>query len=270
MATPRRVFLALLASTLFAIASGDVRASVRYDLLPLPLSSDGTEPDGPSVLTGFVITDGTLGDLSSGGVLGYEFRISGANAGVWDTSLFAFDNSLPFDASPRALRLQSGLNTLADDLVFCPAIFPSDCDGGISVLGSQAVSQHEARVGVKAITGLIDLSTFASSGVVSSFDAFGVVSDGRLFAINEGLAPGDFNADGSTDEHDLALWATAYGSAVLPGESADADFNGIVDAADYTIWRDDVIAASHAIPEPTAIFIVLAGILANCQTHRRR
>ncbi len=68
------------------------------------------------------------------------------------------------------------------------------------------------------------------------------------------LAPGDFNRDGIVDAADYTIWQDTEGDDVTPGTGADTDFNGKIDFVDYQKWVDnygntttDVIPA-NALP----------------------
>lgn len=50
--------------------------------------------------------------------------------------------------------------------------------------------------------------------------------------------PGDFNTDGIVDAADYSVWRDTLGdTAIPPGSGADANGNGVIDAADYAIWK---------------------------------
>jgi hypothetical protein len=79
---------------------------------------------------------------------------------------------------------------------------------------------------------------------------------------------GDYNRDNKVDMDDYVnWWRPAFGSTTVP--SADGNLDGVIDAADYTIWRKNLGSvlpfppfgsgsgggsglAAAAIPEPTA------------------
>ncbi|TWT37773.1 hypothetical protein KOR34_27360 [Posidoniimonas corsicana] len=106
---------------------------------------------------------------------------------------------------------------------------------------------------------------------------------GFMFAyidyVNAPIAPaplelaGDYNGDGVVDAADYTVWRDNLGETSLPnGETASL---GTVDQADYQVWRDNFgasnasVDASQAAPEPTALCLVALGGLA-ASTGRRR
>lgn len=64
--------------------------------------------------------------------------------------------------------------------------------------------------------------------------------------------PGDYDGDGVVDALDYALWREQFGG---PGPEADGNGDGTVDAADYTVWRDNLppASAATAAPEPSSV-----------------
>lgn len=51
------------------------------------------------------------------------------------------------------------------------------------------------------------------------------------------FSPGDYNRDGLVNAADYTVWRDALGQTVTPGVGADGDGSGTIDAADYSIWR---------------------------------
>jgi CotH kinase protein/Chitobiase/beta-hexosaminidase C-terminal domain/Lamin Tail Domain/Fn3 associated len=58
--------------------------------------------------------------------------------------------------------------------------------------------------------------------------------------------PGDYNGSGLVDQADYTLWKTNFGQTVLAGSGPDGNGNGVVDAADFTVWRDHLGASLPA------------------------
>ena len=81
---------------------------------------------------------------------------------------------------------------------------------------------------------------------------------------------GDYNGDGVVDAADYTVWRDTNGSEVLL--AADGDGDNIVDADDYNIWVTNYGASlpssSVAIPEPIALVLALTSIC--CSMARRR
>lgn len=88
-------------------------------------------------------------------------------------------------------------------------------------------------------------------------------------------APGDANYDGLVDGGDYTIWADHY---LQTGQSwATGDFNGdrIVDGSDYTLWADNYApppAMASAVPEPStrALLGLGAAVLLACGLLRHR
>jgi hypothetical protein len=79
--------------------------------------------------------------------------------------------------------------------------------------------------------------------------------------------PGDYDGNGFVEPADYDQWVTDFGMPVeLPGEGADGNGDGRVNAADYVVWRNRVVTVSNgtatSIPEPatTWLIAVLAGL----------
>lgn len=89
------------------------------------------------------------------------------------------------------------------------------------------------------------------------------------------LAAGDFDRNGVVDIADYNLWRVDFGSTTK--SDADGNGDGVVNAADYTVWRDSFAAAGGAVggalgggvPEP-ASYTALAVALSVVGLLRRR
>ena len=79
--------------------------------------------------------------------------------------------------------------------------------------------------------------------------------------------PGDANRDGVVDQADYTVWYNHYGGS---GGWEQGDFNddGLVDQADYSLWYNNY-GSSSPVPEPTTMLLMVAsmGIL---RVRRRR
>jgi hypothetical protein len=82
----------------------------------------------------------------------------------------------------------------------------------------------------------------------------------------DGYPPGDYNKDKVVDGADYVVWRRTLGDTGA-GLAADGNWSGAVDAGDYDVWKRNIgfsaIAGSGsaAVPEPSAIVLMLAGLL---------
>lgn len=53
----------------------------------------------------------------------------------------------------------------------------------------------------------------------------------------EVIFSGDYNTDGIVDAADYTVWRDAIGQSVTPFSAADGDGNGVIDQGDYDVWR---------------------------------
>lgn len=100
-------------------------------------------------------------------------------------------------------------------------------------------------------------------------DEFGNTDVVRLTITNSasGVA-GDYNNDGTVDAADYTVWRDHLGLAVdMPNDTT----LGTVTADDYGVWKSNYgnsVGAGAAVPEPSAIALLLAGLLAGCSRRR--
>jgi hypothetical protein len=81
-------------------------------------------------------------------------------------------------------------------------------------------------------------------------------------AVQEGPPPipGDANRDGAVTDADYTIWADHYGQVNTLWETGDFDGSGIVTNADYTIWADHYGSTASSVPEPGfGLILVLLG-----------
>jgi Putative amidase domain/Dockerin type I domain len=81
---------------------------------------------------------------------------------------------------------------------------------------------------------------------------------------------GDYNHDGVVDSADYTLWRDSVGQTGV-GLAADGNGDGTVDATDYSTWTANFgrqsgagAIANAAVPEPSTVLLLLAGILTLC------
>jgi len=79
---------------------------------------------------------------------------------------------------------------------------------------------------------------------------------------------GDYNGNGVVDAADYVLWRQQNGTSITAGTGADGSANGSVGLEDYTFWRSKFglsvgsgSLTGGAVPEPTGCGLVLVGLL---------
>jgi sugar lactone lactonase YvrE len=74
---------------------------------------------------------------------------------------------------------------------------------------------------------------------------------------------GNYNGtDIAIDQTDYAKWVADYGKLVAKGNGADGNGDGIIDAADYTVWRDhlgNTGIITGGVPEPASMTLWFLG-----------
>jgi hypothetical protein len=110
-----------------------------------------------------------------------------------------------------------------------------------------------------------------STNNVSGHDYFNPASNLTVTLV----LPGDYNSDGVVDAADYTVWRDALGKSVAIGSGADGNFDGWVNDADYVIWRTDFGAragsgsgAATAIPEPATSLLLIWAAVGWCARRR--
>jgi PEP-CTERM motif-containing protein len=80
--------------------------------------------------------------------------------------------------------------------------------------------------------------------------------------------PGDANGDGVVSDADYTIWADNYGQSGASWDMGDFNGDGEVSDADYTIWADNYGAGGGDVPEPTTMALVALGGLAMIRRKR--
>ncbi|QDV77508.1 hypothetical protein [Botrimarina mediterranea] len=82
---------------------------------------------------------------------------------------------------------------------------------------------------------------------------------------------GDYNGDGLVDAADYTVWRDAVGSNVAAYAGADGNGDGVVDDEDQAVWANHYgasieAALAQAVPEPGGVGLaVLAAIIGGCR-----
>ena len=78
---------------------------------------------------------------------------------------------------------------------------------------------------------------------------------------------GDYDLNGVVEAADYVMWRETFGLSVDNGTGADGSRNGKVDDADYTVWRSNfgrsaLFGSGAAVPEPNSCVLLIGVCLA--------
>ncbi len=187
---------------------------------------------------------------------------------------------------PAVLRVEGNFTMLAGSTLEIDLFDPTAFDllevtGVLTAAGSLEVGLDAQAPDLEA-GDVFDVLDFASltgtfgdvvlptltSGL--TWDLSQLYTDGVLAVVATGLT-GDYNDDGVVDAADYTVWRDSFGQSGsdLP---ADGDGNGTVDEADYVVWKShygDTAgsgsttggAALAAVPEPASLVMLILGLL---------
>ncbi|MGL4513986.1 MAG: hypothetical protein ACRCT8_12920 [Lacipirellulaceae bacterium] len=236
---------------------------------------DPNEPTSPDEIN--VLPAASLGGAPENyGFPGtYQQYRTGAQVGSGGIAPLVNIQPLP---SPNGFEAE-GVNEIA----FAPPLFPEPFAGGLFAgmhgkfsLGGianeenplvfvdvenasyfHAVSNAEAGVGhldgFHSTRDTLYLSDLSPSGGLSSTAA----NTGVVYAIKSLVIPGDYNRDGQVDAADYTVWRDNLGQVGL-GLAADGNGDFAVTAADYDVWSAAYgtgVGVSQSVPEPHAVAV---------------
>jgi peptidyl-prolyl cis-trans isomerase A (cyclophilin A) len=145
-------------------------------------------------------------------------------------------------------------------------------NGGFTVFGRVVGSGMSVVDGIAALQRYdLDPPPQSTFDTVPLRTGFTNLSNGLVFVNSVSilnLPAGDYDFNGVVNAADYSIWRNSYGSKT--NAAADSNGNGIVDAADYVIWRNTLNSGAAAgagelfaagVPEPASGLLVLSGSL---------
>lgn len=132
---------------------------------------------------------------------------------------------------------------------------PTPGDVGASPIGDfdgdGSVTPTDLQQHIDAVHGGSPLTAYDLDGV----EGLTTADTSYLIEVIVDPIEGDYDWDGDVDQADRDTWAAAYGSTLAL--NADGSRDGVVDATDYTVWRDSQMPVTPA-PVATAVLPVNA------------
>ena len=102
-------------------------------------------------------------------------------------------------------------------------------------------------------------------GGAGSWNTSQLLTTGTITFTGSATVAGDYNGNGIVDAADYTVWRNTLRPSVTPGTGADGTGDGVINQADYNFWKSRFGATSGsgagntAVPEPTAL--TLLGVL---------
>lgn len=131
---------------------------------------------------------------------------------------------------------------------------------------------HDLVFGLTGVTNRENVQTIGLN-LFSHRNDLVINVDNIRFETIAGLT-GDYNANGVVDTADYTVWRDTLGSTA--DLQADGDGSGTIDAADYVVWKENfgmtsggVGSAAGAVPEPATSWIALCALLSLIACGRR-
>ncbi len=272
--------------------SGDATSSIQgrnhafrtgqTDAATIMVGLDGSTAS-PGVLNGTVVIDNL--DVTTNGGAGRGANdaddlvqlsltvLNHASASFLDN---AIDKQLSYDfgsivqgsvASPHAFHIVNladpDTTSLTANLDIDRITSTGDVSALVTTLSPTNVTNAVLPGEQRAFIAAVDTSntgTFSATYTidVSDQDLPGAKSDTLTITLMADILsanPGDYDLDGDVDLDDYTTWKSTFNSTTLL--NADGNGNGIIDAGDFVIWRDQAMELAtpestyQAVPEPT-------------------
>jgi hypothetical protein len=142
---------------------------------------------------------------------------------------------------------------------------PAWATGALLASGTFAANATPASVSGSAGDVFTSLGTSTAFGSIAA-----TLSVSTIVRTNFVPGSADYNHNGVVDMADYVLWRNTLGQSVTAGTGADGSLNGIIDQADYNLWRSHFGSASGAgsgslsstsVPEPMSGLLLVIGAM---------
>lgn len=230
-----------------------------------PLTDPVDGIPGDPALDGAIFVEGNNGGPPRS-VVEHRFDGSLEDGQAYKFSTYLFQSSVSF-----------GLTTI--DLISDPGgpsemvVASSDTDlvvnGKVNDTEGPLFNLYDVEYTADATTAGKGLAFRISSDRDAGGGSSDVAIDGWSLTLVEGGLDGDYNFDGMVDAADYTVWRDTLGSTVAL--NADGDGSGEIDAGDYTVWESNYGASAStstvSVPEPASLLVVAGALF--CLPRRR-
>ncbi|HEX3599294.1 MAG TPA: hypothetical protein VHU84_04080 [Lacipirellulaceae bacterium] len=140
-----------------------------------------------------------------------------------------------------------------------------------------AVGNFPTGVTPAFLTGNIG-NVFSALGTSTTFGSVTAATVSTIVRTNFAALLGDYNHNGVVDAADYVIWRSTLNQSVTAGTGADGNSNGIVDQADFDVWRAHFGSTSGsgsggslstgAVPEPFSGLLFAIGAMLTWSAER--
>ena len=173
--------------------------------------------------------------------------------------------------------IQTGVdltNTVAAVDALVAAEGPLDIDGSGTIDGNDVLT-HQLPHSSGTVNGefkdFITTSAPLAAGLEWELDYSDTAVVLRVIGDAVPTLAGDYNNDGIVDLADYTVWRNNLGTSITLPNEADGITPGEVTVEDYSVWKDnfgsslnanELVASPAAVPEPASLATMLMGLLA--------
>jgi len=239
----------------------------------------------------------SLGSLSVGSTLAIgSDAIGGQSVSANETDFVSIANASDVDFFSFTVAAPTVLDATLTPL---GGIFNQGLEGGVQS-SFNANARNDLALSIFASNGttLLGTANLTAAGGIESLGNISLVTAGEYFARISGaddnvqlyqlrlaaaalvtVLAGDYNQDGVVDAADYSVWRNSLG-AVGSNLAADGNGNGRVDAADYSVWKLHFGMSSGAgsgghvgggrVPEPAGLTLLAVAALLSPLVRVRR
>jgi choice-of-anchor C domain-containing protein len=270
-----RIHVTATAVVLTACWGLDVRANLLtnggFEIPVAPAGSSDLVSAGSSALFGWAVTTGDVNVVDNG--LWQAFQ-GAQSLDLNGTQPGTISQSIATSAGTHySLTFAYANNFAAGNPVAMAEVKAS----GRSTLLDQTVTHSGSTANIMNYTLFTAIFVADSPTSTLQFTAlnsgpWGITLD-AVSVVDVAQELGDYNHNGVVDAADYTVWRDTLGSTT--NLAADGNSNGMIDAGDYGVWKSNFgnhagtgASVKTSVPEPTTLMMLLTGILTMCSRRR--